>query len=235
MSVFKAAGGTTLVENQHEDIFPSSPMALVAVFTECLRGRFRGENALGSPYIWSPDSQPFEELNGQSKLYIESQYTQEPDARDRVPSLLVERGPTQLNNFTVGDRADIDLPTMTEAFLAWATVSVSVMCIAGERGTSATLADLVFMFFVASRNQIREAFSIHEIGRPVIENTQPYRQNSANVEIWTTPVTFYATIKFAWRNKPIAPVLKEIAANMSFGKQTAVIRSVDLKPRKEIA
>jgi hypothetical protein len=222
--------GTARVDDQHSDIFPGSPMALVAVLTNCLQARFSGSNALDNPYIWAADAQPLNPETGQTRIYIESQYTDEPDARDRTPSLLVEKGVTQPQQVAVGHRADIDLPSMTELFIAWANVPLSVLCIGRTRGVSATLADVVFAFLLGSRNHIREAFSIHDITAPTLSDTQPYRPTSSNVESWVTTVTLTTMIKFAWRTRPIAPLLKEIAAKMNFGNEDALeLRALDLR------
>jgi hypothetical protein len=232
MSIVRPFFGTARVDDQHPDIFPGSPMALVAVFTHCLQARFSGSNVLdeNSPYVWAPDAQPLNPQSGQTRIYIESQFTAEPDARDRKPALLVEKGITQPQQVIVGDRADIDRTTMTELFIAWANVPISVLCIANNRGTSATLADLVFMFFLGSKNHIRQIFSIHDLSAPTLSDTQPYRPSSSHVETWVTTVTMSAMIKFAWRTRPIAPLLKEIAAKMRFGNsEEQSLRAIDLK------
>lgn len=222
--------GTARVADQHADIFPGSPMALVAVFTNCLQARFSGDNAQDCPYVWAPDAQPLDPDTEQTRIYIESQYTEEPDARDRTPALLVEKGITQPQKVVLGNRADIDMPSMTELFIAWANVPVSVLCIGQNRGVSATLADVVFAFLLGSRNHIRAAFSIHDITEPTLSDTQPYRPSSSHVESWVTTVTLTTMIKFAWRTRPIAPLLKEIAAKMDFGNSEALeLRALDLR------
>lgn len=220
--------GTPRVEDQHPDIFPGSPMALVAVFVNCIQARFSGDNVHDLPYVWSEDPQPLPPT-GITKIYIESQYTDEPDARDRTPSLLVEKGITQPQKIVLGHRADIDRPTMTELFVMWANVPISVLCIAENRGTSANLADVVFAFLYGSTNHIRQAFSIHEISPPTISDTQAYRPSSSTIESWVTTVTINTMIKFVWRTRPIAPVLREIAAKMGFGGSDVDLRALDLK------
>lgn len=222
--------GTPRVEDQHPDVFPGSPMALVAVFTNCLQARFSGDNAVDAPYVWTPDAQPLDPETGQTRVYIESQYTDEPDARDVTPALLVEKGVTQPQKVVVGHRADIDRPTMTELFVCWANVPVSVLCIAGTRGVSANMADVVFAFLLGSKNHIRAAFNIHDISDPTISDTQPYRPSSANVETWVTTVTLNTMIKYTWRTRPIASVLKEVAARMRFGNSSGLeLRALDLR------
>lgn len=229
MSQFRPFHGTPRVEDQHPDIFPGSPMALVDVFTQCLQARFSGDNARELPYVWSPDPQPLEQ-EGATRLYIESQFTEEPNARDRTPALLVEKGYTQTQKVFVGNRVDIDLPTRTELFAAWATVPISVLCIGASRGNSATLGDVVLAYLLGSTNQIREAFNIHEITLPTLSDTQPYRQSGSHVEAWTTTLSMNVMIKFMWRTRPIAPVLREIAAKMNFGTGvTHELTAIDLR------
>lgn len=231
MTFVKPFHGTPRVEDQHGDVFPGSPMAVVAVFVNCLQARFSGDNAEGLPYVWTPDAQP-EESGGAVKLYIESQYTEEPDARNRAPSLLVEKGATQLNKIVVGHRADVHTPMMLESFVAWAYVPVSILCVANSRGTSATLADIVFGFLAGSTNHIREAFGIHEISAPTISETAPYRQSSDNLEVWNTTVSVITMIKYTWTTKPIAPVLREIAAKMRVGDSTNAFTLLDKQRRR---
>mgnify|MGYP003349119435 CR=1 FL=1 len=103
--------------------------------------------------------------------------------------------------------------------------------LANSRGVSATLADTVFAFLVGSTNHIREAFSIHEISPATITDTQPYRQSSDNVEIWTATVSVTTMIKYMWQTRPIAPVLKEIATKMRLGENTYDLHALDRRHR----
>lgn len=236
MSLFTIhPSGGTKVGDQPDDVFPGSPMTLVGVFTDVVRALFKGLNAENGPYVWTPDSQPFViDPEGtevpQTKLYIESQYTEEPDARDRAPGIFVEKGPTQMLKIGLGHRVAIDLPSMTESFWAMADVPMNFMCVARERGTSATIADLVFMYLAGSANHIRMAFSIHDISPPTIETTQVYRQSGANIETWVTNVVILAKIKFAWRTRPIAPILKQIAATYQYGANA--VKTISTETRK---
>lgn len=237
MSLFNVhSSGDAKLGDQSDEIFPGSPMALVGVFTNVVQALFSGLNGEKGPYIWTPDAQPLEidpdnpEVP-QSKIYVESQYTEEPDARDRAnPSIFVEKGPTQMLKIGMGHRAGIDMPSMTETFWAMADVPINFMCVARERGTSATVADLVFMYMAGSENHIRAAFSIHSISPPTIETTQVYRQSGSQIETWVTNVVVLVKIRFAWRTRPIAPILKQIAATYEYGPN--VVKTVSTETRK---
>jgi hypothetical protein len=236
MSNVKSYLGTARVEDQHPDVFPGSPMALVGLFAAALQSRFSDDNIHeDSPYVWMPDAQQPEETDDSAngtRIYIESQYTEEPDARDRMPALLVEKGATRLEKITLGHRSSVWLPTMTEVFTAWATVPMSVLCIAPSRGTSATLADVVFAFVSGSANALRASFCIHDISPPTIGETSPYRENSNKVETWNTPVTFTTMIKYQWKTTPIAPRLNAIGMHFrETGRVLDVSQTLRRNPR----
>lgn len=211
--------GVPRVDGQHPDIFPGSPQAVIGVFTKCLQVRFSGENARDLPFVWDAEPQQPENNSSSatkpSRLYIASEYTAEPDARDRTPALLVDRGTTQLQKITVGNLAKIHLPSRLETYTAWAFVPIAVLCNASTRGNSANLGDIVFAFFASTNHLIRAAFNIHEISPPTLGETVPYRQNNGKVPVYSTTVTLTTMIQYQWTTLPIAARLQEVAVKMN--------------------
>lgn len=218
MADVKSFKGLPLIDGQHKDVFPGSPMALVGLFTEVIRARFRDDNAVGLPWIWRPDPTPLPDETGEEDaprtLYIESQYTEEPDARNFRPAILVEKEDTQLLKLWLGNRAAIDVPTRLQVFIAHALTPISILCLSTARGESANLGDLTFAHIVTCRDEIRATFGIHDIMPPVLGKTTIYRRNPNENETWSTPVGFQVQYKFLWRTWPVAPVLQDINARI---------------------
>jgi hypothetical protein len=214
--------GTPRIDGQQADIFPSSPMALVAIYVEIIRARFRDDNRLGLPYYWEEDPTPNPNdtggeddsatggQNNATKLYIESAFTDNADARDFRPSIFVDKGTTVSSKIAVGNRAAIDLPSRTELFIDHEVTAMKIDVICKTRGQSATLADHVFRFLKGCREQIRPTFGIHDITPPVLNETTVYRRTPSDTESWSTPITFDITCKALWKTRPIAPLLQQI-------------------------
>lgn len=213
-------GGGPRVDGQHPDILPGSPLALIGVFVDIARARFRGEN-IGIPWTWREDPTVLETdentPEAPSLIYIESAYTEDPDARNRLPAIFVDRDDMTLMKGDVGHRAAIHQPTRTEAFRAYASVPMVFECAAQKRGESSNIGYFLWEYLSASTFIIREFCSVHDITPPVLGKTNVQRRLSSNIEAWVTPVTTTLLVKYMWVTKPIAPVLQEIAARWNFG------------------
>lgn len=219
MADVKAFKGLPKIDGQHPDIFPGSPMAIVGVFTEVIRSRFRSDNAVGMPWVWHEDptpesdenNTPDTEENGVPRsLYIESQYTENNDARNIRPAILIEKEDTQYLKLFIGNRAAVDMPTQLHIFVTHVTCNLSVLCLSNARGESSNIADVVGAFIEATRNEIRETFNIHDISPLTVGKTTVYRRGSNENETWSTPVGFNIQFKTLWRTRPIAPLLQEV-------------------------
>lgn len=206
--------GTPRIDGQHPDIFPGSPLALIAVFVETIRLRFSQDNAYKLPYYWEQDPTPRpEEENTDDaprKLLIESQYLQHPDARDFRPAIFVERGDTPFSKIVVGNRAEYDQATDSNLYVMHATTPISVQCVAKDRGESMSIGEIVAFYLAAILPEMRETFGFQDASLPVLASTQVYRRSSNDIEEWVTPVNLQVTCKHIWRETPMAPKLREI-------------------------
>lgn len=206
--------GTPRIDGQHPDIFPGSPLALIAVFVETIRLRFSQDNAYKLPYYWEQDPTPRpEEENTDDaprKLLIESQYLQHPDARDFRPAIFVERGDTPFSKIVVGNRAEYDQATDSNLYVMHATTPISVQCVAKDRGESMSIGEIVAFYLAAILPEMRETFGFQDASLPILASTQVYRRSSNDIEEWVTPVNLQVTCKHIWRETPMAPKLREI-------------------------
>lgn len=246
MAHVEAYKGLPKIDGQHHDIFPGSPMAIVGVFTEVIRARFRADNAEGLPWIWHEDPTPLSnenntpdtEPNGVPRtIYIESQYTEDNDARNFRPAILIEKEDTQALKLVLGNRAAVDMPSGLQVFWTHVICPISVLCLSNKRGESGNLGDVVFAFLQATRNEIREVFNLHDISPPTLGKTTIYRRSTNENETWSTPVSITTQFKFLWRTRPIAPLLQEIymkffnAGNGNFDKGAVEILSTSNRTR----
>lgn len=206
--------GTPRLDGQHPDVFPGSPLALIAVFVETVRLRFSQDNANKIPYYWSQDPTPTsdEEHTDDSprKILIESQYLQNPDARDFRPAIFVERGDMAFSKIVAGNRAEYDEKTDSNLYVMHATTPISIMCVAKDRGESMSIGEIVAFYIASILPELREAFGFQDASLPVLSSTQVYRRSSNDIEEWVTPVNLQVTCKHIWRESVIAPKLREI-------------------------
>jgi hypothetical protein len=213
MSSVQSDGGFPKVEGQAPDVFYGSPLALVGLFTEVIRARFRGSNN-HTPWIWLEDPTPEDsEQNtpeAPRRLYVESQLSDDPEARTFNPAVLVDKEETRLLKPVVGNRAGLRLTDRLEGFFALAVIPMSVICLSTQRGESANLADHVWMHITACQNLVRSTFGIHEISPATLGRTQVFRRTEGTPDRWNTPIMFEVQIAFRWLTRPIAPLLQEV-------------------------
>lgn len=239
--------GLTRLDDQHPDVFPSSPNALLAVFTSVLQSRFyaqpgsldphSGED-LALPWVWVPDSTPREDGAGpsadenpgeeqaQRRIYIEAGPLENPPARNLRPALIVDRGPIQLTSLGTGNRVHVEYPLRAEMLLCHGQVGIEVGCVARDSGESAALADIVASYVAGSTPDIRAIFGIHEIGLPQIGVTAPYTRVAGELTSWRTAVSFPVTIIYKWLRWPLAPILREFAGKLRTNGEAVDLREV---------
>lgn len=223
--------GFAKVDGQHADVFYGSPLALVGVFVEVIRARFRGGNAEGLPWVWREDPTPDHATQnaeaGGATLYVESQLNDDPESRSHRPAVLVDKEDTRLQKFVVGNRAGVRMTDRLEGFIALGIVPISVMCLSTSRGESAQLGDHVWFHLASGQNLIRETFNIHELTPPVLGKTQPYRRSESENDTWMTPIAFEAQVMFRWITRPIAPLLQEVRSTLTVrGDGDAVLGAI---------
>lgn len=216
--------GTPRLEGQHPDVFPGSPLALIAIFVEVIRLRFSQDNAYKLPYYWSPDPSPTEDEGNTDdnprKILIESQYLQHPDARDYRPAIFVERGDMAFSKIVVGNRADYSERLDANLYIMHATTPISVLCVTKDRGESMSIAEIVTFYLASLLPELREAFGFQDASLPVLSSTQVYRRSSNDIEEWVTPVNLQVTCKHIWREQVIAPKLAEIRVHLGLNAPT---------------
>lgn len=217
--------GTPRLEGQHPDVFPGSPLALIAIFVEVIRLRFSQDNAYKLPYYWSPDPspEPDEENTDDSprKILIESQYLQHPDARDYRPAIFVERGDMAFSKIVVGNRGAYSEALDANVYVMHATTPISVLCVTKDRGESMSIAEMVTFYLASLLPELRETFGFQDASLPVLAGTQVYRRSSNDIEEWVTPVNLQITCKHIWREAVIAPKLQEIRMQLGLNAPSA--------------
>ena len=223
MSSTKAYYGTPRLDEQHPDVFPGSPLALIAVFVETIRLRFSQDNAYKLPYYWSADPTPTADEehtdDAPRKILIESQYLQNPDARDYRPALFVERGDMAFSKIAVGNRGAYSEVLDANVYVMHATPPISILCVSKERGESMSLGEIVTFYLAAILPELRETFGFQDATLPMLASTQVYRRSSNDIEEWVTPVTLQVTCKHIWREAVIAPKLRELRFNMGLSNE----------------
>lgn len=231
--------GRTRLDDQHPDVFPSSPTALVAVFVAALQARFY--DRLGDPplpWFWTADATPTDDSGGglqdeppedreaPRRIYIEKEVLDHPVGRDLRPALLVSRGTIQYTTIGVGRSAVVDYPRMGRLMLCHGHTSVGVSCVSREVGESETLADIVASFLYASAAELREEFGIHHIGDPVVAPPAPYARAQGAVPAWDTQVQVPVEIYYRWFKWPLAPVIREFRLRLEAQGDARDLREV---------
>ena len=227
--------GRAKLAAQHKDIRVGSPLALIGLFVSVIRARFQPPND-DTSYIWRSDPVPHGDETGDESaprlLYIESGDLTDPEARDLKPAVFVTKEDTQLRQVVIGNRSDFDMHTRTERFYMQAVVPMTVNCVSDNRGESMIIGDLVWFHLVSTMNYVRSSFGLNHIAEPVLGATRLFRRSAGGTDTWATPISFAVTIEFHWITRPIAPLLKEVAAHLTVvGEGDATVGAIDVALR----
>lgn len=194
---------------QQPDVAPGSPLAITALFTEIVRQRFTQANALA--WVWreveSPATAETGNEDGPRLLQIEPAFSQQVETRNYRPAIFVDKGETVMEKVVLGNMAGKRLRDGLTGYYALATIPIDIEVVSDKKGESATVADIVWFYMLAGREQIRETFGLHEMTPPILGRTVPGEKDKTE---WSTHVNFNVQAHLRWSTRPVAPLLKEI-------------------------
>ncbi len=194
---------------QQADIMPGSPLAVVALFTEIIRQRFRPGNGLAWEWSDDPNPQPTEAetVAAPRRVVIEPTFTKQAETRDYEPAIYVGKGSTVPSKVALNNKAGQQLRSGYKGFYTLAQMPIKIEVVASEPGASATIADVAWFFLLSGREEIRKTFGLHDMENPVLSETTP---SARAKDMWSTFVTTTVLIEFRWTTVPISPLLREI-------------------------
>jgi hypothetical protein len=199
--------------NQQADIAPNSPLAIVALFTEIVRERFREGNDLS--WIWdinpTPNGTETNEPDAPRKILIAPSFGVHGEARNYRPAIYIRKGATAPEKTVINNQAGQQLKTGLKGFWLPATIPLYVEAISTSEAESATLADLVWFYLLAAREPIRAEFGILNYSDPVLNETTPYNEER---DVFSTKVSMQIMVEFRWITEPISPKIREIALRL---------------------
>lgn len=194
---------------QQADVAVGSPLAVVAVFTEVMRERFKPEAGLA--WAWYDNPTPREDEandpDAPRKILIEPAFNVNTEVRNFRPAIYVDKGETVIPKDVLNHFVGQQLKSGFKAFWGLARVPMEVEVVAASKGESATLADIVWFSLLSGRGLIQSTFGLHELTSPVLGRTMPVEGDATH---WSTRVSFQTEINFRWSTQPIAPLLQEI-------------------------
>lgn len=197
------------VAGQQPDIAVGSPLAIVGLFTEIVRERFRPGNGLA--WAWSENSTPTKtEENTEDeprKIVIEPSFNENTEVRNFRPAIYIDKGETAAGKVSIGNFVGQKLQTGLRAFYALGTVPMDIEVVSENKGESGILADITWFYILAGREQIRSTFGLHELTPPILGRTVPFEGDKGQ---WSTHITFEVQFDLRWTTLPIGPLLKDI-------------------------
>lgn len=204
--------------DQQADVMPGSPLAVLALFTEIVRSRFR-DGTLAWHWTDNPTPEATEENTEDEprKILIEPSFSEGDEVRNFRPAIFVDKQETIPNKVAVGNFAGAVLRTGQRAFYSLATIPIDIEVVSDRKGESAILADITWFYLLAGREQIRKTFGLQEMTNPVLGRTVPQENDKRT---WVTHITFNIEIGFRWSTLPVSPVLREIVAKFYASGET---------------
>lgn len=181
-----------------------SPLAIIGIFVEVLRERFRPGNG-------PPDWPWYANLN-ETKVVIESAFAEGNTERGKKPAIFVDKDESAYGKVIIGDRAGIVWADMSDYQWTLSTVPVLIECVASRRGESAIIGDIVHWTLHCASDPIQATYSFHDMSPPTLGRTVPYE---ADKESWTTPVSFHVQYPVRWRVTPIRNLIQEVRLHLS--------------------
>lgn len=185
-------------QQKRDMVAAGSPLAVLGIFLEALRERFRAD--AGLPFAWHEDPST-------TGVLIEAGYNVEVEARNFVRALYVNRLQTVPVQIAVGDRGGVRLPDHKEGFLAHMSMSMSIDCVSADAGESMLLGDIVQHFLLASRLVLAGMYAFHDVGIPELGQTAPYLHDQ---DKFSTTVSLTVVFPVRWSTVKIRPLLAEI-------------------------
>ena len=205
-------GGPTLVPNpknlpspdqgQPPAVRPGSGMAVVGVFVEIIRERFR---ATGTNWLYDDDIK-------KTTIAVESAFNEDDEHRNFRPAIFIDRDDEIIGRSVLGDLAGQNLKTGVKGFWALESVPILIECVAAKKAESAIIADIAGLFIHASSDLIQAAFGFHEMTPVTRGRTQPFPRDKKQ---WITPVTFSVQFNLRWSNQPSGPLIQQIVTRAS--------------------
>lgn len=217
---------------EHELVAPGTPLALLGLFIHGTRYRFQDAgDGEPIPWYWSEelapplagtDPCPQESLpvdpdatdeTGRKPIYIGAGSNIEKSVNNYRPAIYVDlAGDITPDKNSIDNRAGNDVPKGEKAHFCLAHVPLVFICEAETYGESSLIADTVWFHYLASRNPLRKCFGLYDISLPTLG--KPNRMDY-DKPVWETAVTFTVTVELRWSVKPIAPLLREIATQIT--------------------
>ena len=205
---------TTLLANQHPDVMAGSPSALLAIFTEIIRDRFKAGRQL--PWVWDGLPTPAAGTEGTAssarRILIEPAFSETAEVRNYRPAIYVDRGTMQPGKVAVANLAGQQISTGLRAFYVMAQVPITVQVEASRKGESSILADTVWFHLLGSVEQIRRDFDIQDMTPPQLGQTVPGEKDKT---CWVTTIGFGVTLNLRWTTTPISPTLQQTTSTIN--------------------
>lgn len=186
-------------------IRPGSKLAVLGVFVEIIRRRFSGNNVPSDfPWVWR-------KVPTDSKIEIESAFNEDIPAKNKRPAIRIDVD-EQVNSRTVlGDFVGKRLTDSLTGFWHLSTIPILIECIASKKMESASIADITSIFLLASNRLIQAKFGFHDMTPTTVGRTQP---NPKDKNEFITPITFTVQSNVRYTNRPTAPLLEELEAEI---------------------
>lgn len=186
---------------QKSVIRPGSRLAVLGVFVEIVRLRFSSEDLVTEfPWRWSPDP-------NQSNLQVESAFNEDVASKNKRPAVILDIDEQVTSRSVLGDMAGMRLTDDTTGYFHLRTTPILVECVASKKVESASIADLVDVFLLASNRLIQAKFGFHDMTPTTVGRTQPSPRDKNE---FVTPVTFTVQAPVRYTNVPLAPLLAQV-------------------------
>jgi hypothetical protein len=218
--IVQTTRGVTRLIDEHPDVSPGTSIAITGLWLKALRYRFNANPREPLPWVWEPSLRPEDGENEEPlpegeprKLMIEAALNVEKSQRNYRPAIYVGTGDITAGKAAVDNFVGEHLPSNYRGFHSMATLPMFFECRGENGGESALIGDTAWMFVLATRDIFREAFALNEITNPSLSRTQ--QDTSTDKEVWTTSVSFSIQFDVRWTTKPIAPLLREMAIELS--------------------
>jgi hypothetical protein len=194
---------------QQAEVMPGSSLAVTALITEIIRERFRPENELAWVWNENPTPGPDEENTGDEprKILIEPSFAENNETRNYRPAIFIDKQDTIASKVAIGNFAGQQLKSGLRGFYSIATIPLDISVVSDRNGESAILADIVWFYLLAGREQIQKTFGMQDMSNPMLGRTTP---QDIDKRVWTTHITFTISIGLRWSTLPISPILNDI-------------------------
>lgn len=205
----------------------STPIAVIGMYVDVIRQRFIADANSDPELNWT-----WEEDLSTTRIFIESGYNVNLEARTTRPGVWVDREQNHYLQWSIGNQDQIPryIQTGMEVYYAPCEMDMMVDCTSPNRGESMLVGSIVQDFLQLTTPLINRCYSVRSVSPMVLGKTQKYEEDDT---LWNTRINFRINYEMRWSTGPATVALNRLKAQIIGGTAGGETRMVEIALNRE--